>query len=235
MTQQALHKTDIRADEGIMENTLIPYLDENGECSVKPIKKIEVGDKVFNRFGKPQKVTLTTESTSKQKALKVILEDYREVSVAKNHLWDIVTSSGYKTVTTSDMMKMIKNGEDIYIPRNHSVKTLLDSDLSKRKKELSDEYQINSKHTNMDILFKSKESISELIAKARELGYRVLPMQNQSGRYVASVTSFNKNRVKVLEVKEELYTYNTINLYVDDPEHLFMVADYIVTHDATNK
>lgn len=239
MTQTDLEKdTFATKDTGnaIVHKTLIPYQTSEGTVGFKPIKEIEVGDMVFNRLGKPIKVKGVFPQENKLEVFKVKLDDNRALLVNDEHLWDIVTPSGYKPATTHEIMHMLDSGEHVYIPRNHTVKTDDDPTLSKRKAEFKEKYHISSRTTDTEILFNSSNEACDCVEFARELGYKATPHSTPSKeQYTVHITNYIENKIEVKSVTDLGFKKSMTCLYVDDHEHLFMAGDFVVTHNTTVK
>lgn len=214
--------------------TPIPVQTENGDIDFKKIKDIKVGDKVFNRLGKPIKVLGVYPQEEKLNTYHVILEDDRFLPVNSEHLWTIISGKTYKTVTTNEIIELLEKGEKVYIPRNHSVKNDNDKNLAKKKEEFSKLYHINNKRTDTTLLFDNANDANKCKILALELGYKVVSSVNmQKNTTEIHISNWDKNRIEIKNVVDMHHKTEMTCLYVDDPEHVFMAGDFVVTHNTT--
>ena len=214
--------------------TLIPFQDDNGDIDFKKLKDIKVGDKVFNRLGKPISVLGVYPQEKKLNTYDVILEDGRSLHVNDEHLWTIISGKTYKEVTTADIIEMLDSEDKVYIPRNHSVKNDNDINLVNKKQEFSEKYHINNKKTDTTLLFDSYSEANDCYLLALELGYRATSTLNHySNRYEVHISTWEKNKIEIKKVINLHQKTDMTCLYVDDPEHVFMAGDFVVTHNTT--
>lgn len=214
--------------------TSIPVQNENGDIDFKKIKDIKVGDTVFNRLGKPIKVLGVYPQEEKLNTYHVILEDDRFLPVNSEHLWTIISGKTYKTLTTNEIIELLEKGEKVYIPRNHSVKNDNDKNLAKKKEEFSKLYHINNKRTDTTLLFDNANDANKCKILALELGYKVVSSVNmQRNTTEIHISNWDKNRIEIKNVVDMHHKTEMTCLYVDDPEHVFMAGDFVVTHNTT--
>lgn len=116
--------------KGLLDSEIIPVYDESGEVFHKRNGELVVGDFVFNRFGKPVKVTGVF-PRGYQYIYEVCFEDGRTLKTDGSHLWtyrDVITGNIYTKSTEELFEKKIlffsdQNGSSpIYqIPMNQAV------------------------------------------------------------------------------------------------------------------
>lgn len=109
-------------------DTPVPCLTKEGKVKKKPHGQLEIGDKVFNREGKPVPVT-GVYPQGEQAAYEVTLEDGRKVVCNDQHIWcwkDITDSdSVWKTNTLRELMRkgvFTPGVSRVGIPQNQPVR-----------------------------------------------------------------------------------------------------------------
>lgn len=109
--------------KAIVHGTRIPTLD-----GWKLVEDIKLGDKLFDRTGKPTNV-VGVYPQGKQEVYRVKLKDGRYVDCNAEHLWEVITLKGTrKTITTLEMIDIMNNhkkagrrGFPLSIPANEAV------------------------------------------------------------------------------------------------------------------
>lgn len=119
--------------KGLSNDTSVPVYTKDGSVNYKLNGELEVGDYVFNKYGKPVKV-LAVIPRGKQDVYKVTLSDGRELITDADHLWTYILDKGKNTMNTytNNTKELLERGyrtEDkqgsysyrYFIPMNEAV------------------------------------------------------------------------------------------------------------------
>lgn len=92
--------------KSVTNDTLIPVYDKSGKITMKRNGDLKVGDYVFNRYGKPEKV-IGVYPHPQEEIYRVKLVDGRYLDVSGEHLWTYKNRSGngakrWKVINTID-------------------------------------------------------------------------------------------------------------------------------------
>lgn len=122
--------------KSVTNDTLIPIYDKTGKVTMKRNGDLKVGDYVFNRYGKPEKV-IGVYPHPQEEIYRVKLVDGRYLDVSGEHLWMYKNRHGngakhWKTINTVDFYKkfndtlVVRPGKKVpeikyVIPASHGV------------------------------------------------------------------------------------------------------------------
>lgn len=122
--------------KSVTNDTLIPVYDKSGKITMKRNGDLKVGDYVFNRYGKPEKV-IGVYPHPQEEIYRVKLVDGRYLDVSGEHLWTYKNRHGngakrWKTINTIDFYKkindtlVVRQGKKVpevkfVIPASHGV------------------------------------------------------------------------------------------------------------------
>lgn len=212
---------------------------------IKKLKDIQIGDYVYNRKGKAVKV-LGVFPQGKLDSYNITFNDGTKVNCSADHLWSYYSGGNFNTSTLKDMMK--NNYEDYLFPLNEEIEC---NNLKEKYEKLSnyinnydDElYELqDDKRKGLYLGFKYSKYISYL---ARSLGIFVDTTYKDKMFIFLNIKLYsllNSSKKELLDISSDKY-YRKIKsieyagkteqecLYVDDDEHLFLVNDFIVTHN----
>lgn len=212
---------------------------------IKKLKDIQIGDYVYNRKGKAVKV-LGVFPQGKLDSYNITFNDGTKVNCSADHLWSYYSGGNFNTSTLKDMMK--NNYEDYLFPLNEEIEC---NNLKEKYEKLSnyinnydDElYELqDDKRKGLYLEFKYSKYISYL---ARSLGIFVDTTYKDKMFIFPNIELYsllNSSKKELLDISSDKY-YRKIKsieyagkteqkcLYVDDDEHLFLVNDFIVTHN----
>ena len=134
---------------------------------------LKVGDVVFDKYGKPTKVT-GVYPQGKLDVYRLTLSDGRTVDASGDHLWTVkVEEEEEVTITTLEVLEKLESNKKVYLPRAKGVE-YEDSRLSEVE--------------NMDY-------------------------------------------VEIKDIEKLDYQDDMTCIMVDNEEHLYLVGDYVVTHN----
>lgn len=122
--------------KAVLDRTNIPIYDKTGKVTMKQNGDLKVGDYVFNRYGKPEKV-IGVYPHPQEEIYRVKLVDGRYLDVSGEHLWTYKNRHGngakrWKTINTIDFYKkfnetlVVRPGKKVpeikyVIPASHGV------------------------------------------------------------------------------------------------------------------
>lgn len=198
--------------------------------------EIKVGDCVYNRMGEPIKVLAVYPNKKKRESYRVFFEDGRYIDCTDDHLWTVY-DSGYKSgrkwhnVTTSHMIDTFET-HTYKVPMCGPIECE-DYPVEEREAELFEYFDIASIMLHpggrVDVYNIPYDKACELQELAWTLGFsaslEVTPINE------VHVTLQPKTKLKIVDIKKLPDKYYHRCFLVDDPEHLFLCGDYIVTHN----
>lgn len=99
--------------KAVLDRTNIPIYDKTGKVTMKRNGDLKVGDYVFNRYGKPEKV-IGVYPHPQEEIYRVELVDGRYLDVSGEHLWTYKNRSGngakrWKTINTIDLYHKVQD------------------------------------------------------------------------------------------------------------------------------
>ena len=196
---------------------------------------LKVGDYVFNRFGKPTKIIEIYENGEKD-IYKITLSDGRDCRCTIDHMWTVYIDNQLKNVLTSDLIEIIKHGKKVYIPCNDKVNFDFDKTPStsffRVLKELKHFEEIGNKSIFKKIRYINDEADESIISKAlNALGYVVSSVSKEPIEYMFKIQASKKKYIQIENISFDNHTEKVRCIKVDDPEHLFLTENFIVTHN----
>ena len=218
---------------------------------------LNVGDYVFNRLGKPVKI-LGIYDYENLDVYRVTFEDGRYVDCNDEHLWTIYDENDkMNTLTLKEINNIFTSSYDVYIPLCEQVDCFDSKQFALFYNVLGNEksYYIKTGYIFIYLseLFKNTcpEKISELIyslglSASFDETFVKIPINSRILRYAKGLPLFNKireymrgyvdekvDKLKIISINKRYIKSDMRCIYVDDPEHLYLVGDYIVTHNTT--
>ena len=196
---------------------------------------LKVGDYVFNRSGKPTKIIEVYENGEKD-IYKITLSDGRDCRCTIDHMWTVYIDNQLKNVLTSDLIEIIKHGKKVYIPCNDKVNFDFDNTPStsffRVLKELKHFEEIGNKSIFKKIRYINDEADESIISKAlNALGYVVSSVSKEPIEHMFKIQASKKKYIQIENIAFDNHTEKVRCIKVDDPEHLFLTENFIVTHN----
>lgn len=188
----------------------------------KLMGQLKVGDTVISKDGTPTTITGYYPQGERQ-LYRVTFEDGRFVDADIEHLWHVQTFSGWRTVTTEIVMQMMNRKAAVAVP------------LIEPERE-----DLRSRFVNIvKCIGGSKDGTYTLETKvAKNLAFAVRSIGGKAtvrnmGENRSSVTIELRPTVKTLAVKSIAPhgRGEAACIEVDHPSRLFVVKDFIVTHN----
>lgn len=221
---------------------------------------IKVGDYVFDRHGKPTEVLKIFEY-GEQDIYQLTFEDGRTARCTLDHMWALYVDDKEKFSTYilgEDMITMFNEGHKLYVPTcKHPVQyedvnmyigtedmfettkaNYLYSSPARAGDFLNATLQTAKPATDKGIYYKSYYVPDNEFQQNRvdkHINETILPLlysQGFSATYKEHVLYYWKsNKLKIVDIKKLDYKENCRCILVDNPEHLYLTDDYIVTHN----
>ena len=221
---------------------------------------IKVGDYVFDRHGRPTKVLKIFEY-GEQDIYQVTFEDGRTARCTLDHMWALYVDDKEKFSTYilgEDMIPMFNEGHKLYVPTcKHPVQyedvnmyigtedmfettkaNYLYSSPTRTGDFLNNALQTAKPAADKGVYYKSYYVPDNELQQNRvdkHINETIRPLlysQGFSAMYKEHVLYYWKsNKLKIVDIKKLDYKENCRCILVDNPEHLYLTDDYIVTHN----
>lgn len=226
----------------------------------KKWEDIHIGSKLYGDDGIPTTVKEVYEQ-GEIPIYKVTFKDNREAFVSEDHLWTVKYGKSLRTVNTKWILENLNKG-GIFIPTNKPIQIKekyisLDPFRygTSSKIKISDNYKFNSEDIRRKvlegILFKSKilsngtvkystkynKLAEDILWLGRSLGYTCVKEKariNKKTVYIIYIQNFYTKPDEYIEVNSIEYSHNEKAkcVVVDNDSHLFLMNDFIVTHNS---
>lgn len=226
----------------------------------KKWEDIHIGSKLYGDDGTPTTVKEVYEQ-GEIPIYKVTFKDNREAFVSEDHLWTVKYGKSLRTVNTKWILENLNKG-GIFIPTNKPIQIKekyisLDPFRygTSSKIKISDNYKFNSEDIRRKvlegILFKSKilsngtvkystkynKLAEDILWLGRSLGYTCVKEKariNKKTVYIIYIQNFYTKPDEYIEVSSIEYSHNEKAkcVVVDNDSHLFLMNDFIVTHNS---
>lgn len=226
----------------------------------KKWEDIHIGSKLYGDDGTPTIVKEVYEQ-GEIPIYKVTFKDNREAFVSEDHLWTVKYGKSLRTVNTKWILENL-NKDGIFIPTNKPIQIKekyisLDPFRygTSSKIKISDNYKFNSEDIRRKvlegILFKSKilsngtvkystkynKLAEDILWLGRSLGYTCVKEKariNKKTVYIIYIQNFYTKPDEYIEVSSIEYSHNEKAkcVVVDNDSHLFLMNDFIVTHNS---
>lgn len=226
----------------------------------KKWEDIHIGSKLYGDDGIPTTVKEVYEQ-GEIPIYKVTFKDNREAFVSEDHLWTVKYGKSLRTVNTKWILENINKGE-IFIPTNKPIQIKekhisLDPfryGISSKIK-INNNYKFNSENIRRKVLegILSKSKIlsngtikystkyhklaEDVLWLGRSLGYTCIKEKtriNKKTIYIIYIQNFYTKPNEYVEVSNIEYSHNEKAkcVVVDNDSHLFLMNDFIVTHNS---
>lgn len=173
------------------------------------MKDIKVGDTILDRRLKPTKV-IGVFPQGVKKIYKFTLEDGRSTEVCLEHLWQAYFDNQCEVIDTKKIQALLKQNTEVFIDLPNALNLA-------QSRQFSVYYE-----DNLNIVKKGE-------LQYRELG-GVTEIEKDSLGYVLHVEFRANNRIKVASI-DYIGEKEAQCISVDNPEKLYIVDDFIVTHN----
>lgn len=212
---------------------------------------LKVGDYVFDRSGRPTKVLKIFERGERD-VYKITFEDGRIAMCGLEHLWTVVRYTGnecnhrnWETVTTEDIINNMKLGENFDIPIckecRYETKPFVCYEGTPDDvifNNIKDSYVYSSPEYIREY-FKSKgikythewNTIKCNDKYAREIYLPLLYQMGFAAYYKNEEVHYSHKRTLKIKSVEFSHREQCRCIMVDNPEHLYLTEDFIVTHN----
>lgn len=176
---------------------------------------------LVNIYGNSGKITQTMTT----KALLGIYHNECEISIPGNHAVEFYPPP-VRTIDAS-LLEKIRSGEMTYLPYRAMISSIED-----RTRLLSNLLEVVDGFI-MSFASNHKGLTNDVAELARSLGYKVLPVKPIGRRYEIRVDTnpLNNKEVKILTIKRTHQYAKMTCFTVDNPESLFLMNNFIVTHN----
>lgn len=212
---QQLIDADTGEGKAMPDDTMIPT--PNGYST---LDSLQVGDYVFNRHGNPVKILAIYPQKGLQPTYQLTFEDGRTARCNPEHLWKVLTPSGKEIVLP--LSAFMDDFEDYCIPACDEIEKHYLGTPEERGRLINN--ALSKEFNNCAIDPKEPE---KLIEAARSLGYMA---HHILIREKPSLLFEYKPYIKITNIEYVGETKQRCIL-IDDPEHLYLAENYVVTHN----
>lgn len=192
------------------------------------IGELKIGDQVIAWDGS---ITVVTGVYRPGQLLlhQVVFEDGRSVLACSDHLWSIQGIDG--PVTTRELMERLRTGEELTIPA-YMGKGGIDA-----LKAYAAQYELTThvilppqggEVTQMTVWVDARDQADIVRELMWEAGATV--NEDITDDCIRLTASFN-HQVKIRHIRADVVTAEAVCISVDHPDKLFVIKDYIVTHN----
>lgn len=203
-------------------------LEENTKVYLKDktisIKDVLIGDYILDHNNKYSKVLNKFKFTNQTQYL-LTTKDNRTVECGIGHLWKYyIYNNQYRVGTTQEIINHLENNIKIFLPLaniNHTPKTRYNND----SKQLIDAIFT----TNKDIYSKDLLYLKEIQLLCHASGYSA-KISSKRGSY-RLYCSKKLKRIQITSIAQTT-TKPSYCLEIDNEDSLFVVNDYVVTHNS---
>ena len=194
-----------------------PVRTENGWVNVEDIK---VGDRVLGEDNQYHNVIGVYPQGDNRELYRFHFEDGRKIIVDSEHLWKVHNGHfNWEVVSTIGLFNRRNNGEDFYIP-------LINYPDKEFQFELADK-------RNKGKIYLSRGQALRNVEYYRSLGFYATALLRGRKKHTYSIVLLNLPALEIERIEKLDYTGSTTCIAVDNPSHLFVAKDYIVTHNTT--
>lgn len=231
--------------KALVNSTRIPVYTEDGSVSFKTMGDLVEGDKVFGRLGQPTEV-IGKFPQGMRDAYRMTLDDGRVIDADGLHLWPVCMpdSEHLEHMTTSQIMRNMLLTARYFIPMNEAVRWVDSTDdegmgsVSHRQQELNrlfgtvegEDVTRSSKLSYAAASFDEAEHVRELLfSMGIQSVMSAISHDDDRVEYSIRIIDSDTVGIKSIEKLDEQQEMSCI--LVDDPEHLFLAGQYVVTHN----
>lgn len=194
----------------------------------KKLKSLKEGDLIMTPKGTETKITGIYDHVDRP-SYKLIFEDGRECICDIDHLWNIVDEKGHQTtIPFSEMLDRHVKGEHLYIP-------LVKQGFEDRSKKI--DHILRSPHAYTEIddfgmdTYITDEGLARKLQQAHWANGDICHLQKDRRDWIVSMVKGDHVQGLWLKSIRVMGCRNTRCIKIDDPDELFVIQDYIVTHN----
>lgn len=226
----------------------------------KRVDEIKVGDYLFDALGNPTKVTGVFPQ-GKKEVWEISFIDGRKAKCCSEHLWSYSIFSEEKgrrfhVNSLKELIEVRETGWNIFIPKQKAVKyptkkykiepydygrnlppdgiaqEYLLGDIEQRKDLLRGIFE-ESKDKKLETSFINRDKLNDdIIELCRSLGFDIAYFDERK-EFIVIPYSIEKDDFCLVDDIQDLgYETEMTCFLVDNPEHLFLMNDFIVTHNS---
>lgn len=219
---------EMKTGEGkaLTVDTILPV---PGERKVRA-GDVKLGDYLLDRYSHPTRVTGVFPQ-GEQDVYLLTTVDGRTIECNLEHLWTFYEGLDFeysKTRTTADLIDLLKDNKRVFLPHAVSLFSVEDKDVQFLQ-------ELSSKRDFKDRVFVENEADRiRALGTAYRLGLSIREINTYPGYLELHFNKDFSNFHKGLEVRSIETTgekKEQVCFTVDNPEHLFLAGDYIVTHN----
>lgn len=191
-----------------------------------PIKDLVIGDEVITPKGNISKIT-SISYEPKPVLYKITFSDNRQIEACKDHQWLVFNEYKKEILTTYKIKQLIEFGAKVYIPLVENLPTV---DKDKEEKLIKEKLNIEEivSGTFTQLLVKDAKLIQN---KLWSLGYICSIIYNKDNITTDITIEINNlNGLRIINI-EPVESKPGHCITIDDPESLYVINDYIVTHN----
>lgn len=225
---------------GIMGGTFISIIGATGTGKAQPdstmiptptgytrLDHLNVGDEVFNRYGKPVKI-LGVFPQGEKDVYEVTFTDGRSTKCCPEHLWSIIDPND-NSVKVVELQDIINNYLGVHIPMCPTLNMdyintskLNDNFIKNMNKNKFIKYDISNIH---DI-----ERVAQYVEYARSRGF--LASIDYMDNYTANIHITRADYLSIMLITH-VGKESQRCIYIDDPDHIYITEGFIPTHNTT--
>lgn len=194
----------------------------------RKIRYLKEGDIILTPKGTETKVTGIYDHVDRP-TYKLIFEDGRSCICDIDHLWNIVDQKGkHTTLPFSELLERFKQGEHLHIPL--VVKDFEDVTREINQILLREDVYNDLDNFGLDTYLRDEETAKQLQRLYWSKGDVSHLEKTKDGWIVSTVYGFHCQGLWLKSI-QVAGTRNTRCIKIDDPDELFVIEDYIVTHN----
>ena len=181
----------------------IPVYDPSGETVLKRNGDLMVGDYVFNKDGKPVKITGVFHQGIKE-LYEVTLTDGRIIHTGEGHLWTYKNIGGrgsayWRVASTKELMKKLNSTRvKFVIPMNGAVEYIKRDYQMMAPYEMGSSLDINSEHIPVEYLYGSVEQRWDFVRGLFDAHGSIGPPERMQLSYSAKTLTLAKDIASLL-------------------------------------
>lgn len=214
----------------------------------RTVGEIRPGDYIFGQDGKPTKVLKIYPQPEVKTVWRITFEDGRRAKCCEEHLWEYRINGSTFVGDTKELNKLLNAKNEIFIPVNGKVNfpksdkkvcyreynlnnDRLSGNIEQREQALED--LVPNYKTKDSFIFKTDNPliIDFFINLCRSLGLVPYVLRRNINNNYQLIKVYKQETLAIVDIeKTEERTYMTC-FTVDNKSHLFLMNDYIVTHN----
>lgn len=214
----------------------------------RTVGEIRPGDYIFGQDGKPTKVLQIHPQPEMKRVWRIAFEDGRKAKCCEEHLWEYQINGNVFVGDTKELNELLNTKREISIPINKEV------DFPKSDKKVCyREYNLNNDHlfgsveqreqaledlvpsykTKDSFIFKTDNPliVDFFIDLCRSLGLVPYLLRRNINNDYQLIKVYKQRTLTIVDIEETDEITTMTCFTVDNESHLFLMNDYIVTHN----